>query len=176
MIALVSILVACTRPDVAKGDAEPIDTDPAIDTDTDTDTDTGGPCPAARAVLGVLSGAAASRTDVVVAVLNASNWRFGDATPLSDVARPASGAFTVCLDAAMAFEGAFGKAFLAAWPDLDGDARFDARTEPLCDREADGTTTYLYFDGSAWSVGLERLGEDDLAAAWTPTLDGDRCP
>jgi hypothetical protein len=174
MIALVSILVACTRPDVAKGDAEPTDTDPA--TDTDTDTDTGGPCPAGRAVVGALSGAAASRADVVVAVFDAADWRFGDATPLSDVARPASGAFTVCLDAAMPFDGAFGKAFLAAWADLDGDARLDARAEPLCDREADGTTTYLYFDGSSWSVGLERRGEDDLAAAWTPTLDGDRCP
>ena len=161
MIALLLALAACNN----KGT-------PADSTESD--------CPAERRVSGVVKGATASASGARVAILDASNWRFGDAAVMSDVVSPdpSTGEFTVCLDETVTYDGLYAKGFPAAWADLDGDDRYDILTEKLCDEPADGAElVYLYYWGndatSLWTVGVDRTALTD--AAYAPKLDGDTC-
>lgn len=142
--------------------------------------DSASDCPAERRVSGVVTGATASASGARVAVLDASNWRFGDAAVMSDVVSPdpSTGKFTVCLDESVTYDTLYAKGFPAAWVDLDGDDRYDILTEKLCDEPADGAEMeYLYFFGSTstslWSVGVDRTALAD--ASYNPRLDGDQC-
>lgn len=136
-----------------------------------------GACPAERTVSGTITGTVPANARV--AVIDASNWRFGDAPVLSDVVSPdASGAFTLCLEEEPTLVDVYTTGFVAAWVEVDGDDRYDARAEILCD-EADPSWThaYLYYMQPAvdyvWTFGTERtpLG----SAAWAPALEAAQC-
>lgn len=188
MTALLLGLLACTgdpapKPDAPAEDTDTGTTDSGTDSATDSDTDSGEPvvCPAERRVEGRVVGAVLAKANVYAAALDASAWRFDDATDVSDVVVPdaSTGAFTLCLDEAPPVTAAYAKAVVAAWQDLDGDQRYDVKSEDLCDAAApDGgwTMEYLFYgEGAGWSVGITRVGNGDLPAAFTPVLDGDNC-
>ena len=142
--------------------------------------DTPAACPAERVVTGTVSGTVTASWRV--AAVDASDFRFGDATDVSDVVAPdpTTGAFALCLDEAPAGTGPFLKAFIAAWADLDGDDRYDARDEARCD-DATGSWTfdYLYFQADSdwpdWSYGTSHVAVDDAAAPFRPVLDATAC-
>ncbi len=183
---MIVLLLACDgEPEKQAETNTPSETDspPVTDSDTDTDTQADSDCPAERRVDGTLVGAVAVDTSVRVAAIDASNWRFGDAVDVSDVAHVGSlGEFTLCLDEAPTTTFPFLKAFVAAWLDVDGDDRFDARAESLCDdARADGgwTFAYLYWMDSGvapgWTMGPAFAPLSEASAAVKPVLDGDRC-
>lgn len=136
-------------------------------------------CPVERRISGSLAGALLSAPNPRVAAVDASNWRFGDAPVMSDVVAPDpnTGRFELCLHEAPITERPFEKAFLAAWNDLDGDARFDQKDEALCDDAAASGSAfaYLYYTPTGtigWTLGDSRVTPD---ATFNPVLDGDAC-
>jgi hypothetical protein len=159
------LLAACTgKADEKPGDT-PGDTEPTVVEEE-------------VLVSGRVTGALAARDNVVVAALDASNWRFGDAVDASELVSwsPGDGAFTIRLEP-MTLPDVYAKAFVAAWEDLDGDGRFDVGAEALCDEAGEGWDgAYLYHrsDGS-WAVGVEQAYVGAVAEHYSPVLDGDRC-
>ena len=146
------------------------------------ETGTPSACPAGRRVEGRVTGAVLSAASPRVAVMDASTWRWENAPVVSEVATPdpSTGAFTLCLDESASYTEAFAKAFVGAWADLDGDDRYDVRSESLCDQGAEGwAVTYLYYgltiEGTGWTVSPEREGYGALPDAFTPVLNGDVC-
>jgi hypothetical protein len=159
---MILAVLACGEPTAPKGDEGSL------------------ACPAPRVVTGSVSGTVTPSWRV--AAIDASNFRFGDAQDVSDVATPdaATGAFSLCLDEAPASTGPFLKAFVAAWADLDGDDRYDARDELRCDDPAGSWTfEYLYHqadtDWPDWSYGTGHVAVDDPAAPFRPVLDATTC-
>ena len=161
-------------------DTPPDSTDSPVESqDSPVDTGTTYPCGPALTIRGRVTGAAAADPQVRVAILDAATWRLGDAPDLSQSMRweAATGEFALCLDAAPAILDLYTKGFAAAWVDRDGDGRYDAATERLCDLGAEGWTPeyLLYRQNGLWSVGLGRTAEGDVGGAFAPVLSGDGC-
>ncbi len=164
------LLIACAPETVDR--PLPDDTEPAP----------AAVCPPGRRIDGVVSGVGlGGSANVRVAALDASAWPLDDAADLSDAVTPgAEGAFTVCLDEIVPLDDVYAKAIVAAWADLDGDDRYDARAEALCDRIVGAAAApYLFYGttggGLGWTVGVAHLGFGALSDAYTPVLDGDAC-
>jgi len=147
--------------------------------DAPTDTDTVAATDPAYVFSGRVTGAALGTDDLVIAAIDASNYRFGDAPDFSTVTAwdAGTGAFTLTLDSSVPVEDVYAKAFVAAFVDGDGDGRYDARAEPLCDTWAAGAETiYLtYMEANGWAVGARREHVGEVGTYFSPTLDGDAC-
>ncbi len=159
---MLAALLACSAPDNAPAppDRDEPEASPSV-------------------IAGTVTGALVGRTDVVVAAIDASAYRFGDAIDVSTLVSwdAATGAFRIELDPAAPITDLYAKAFVAAWVDLDADGRYDARTEALCDQPADGSpVVYLtLLEGAGWALGIRREHEGEVGLHYAPTLDGDAC-